>query len=253
MLVDVHCHLTDNYFNDNIEYIIKKSVENNVEAIITAGLNSIDNRRVLELSKKYDIVKASLGFYPIDAILAKEENIEEEIEFIKRNNKKIIAISEVGLDYYMSENKIKQKVIFQKFIDLSEKISKPIIVHSRKAELDVVNMLESSKLKKVIFHSFTGNKNLIKRIIDNNWHFSIPPIILRSSNFQTLARISPLTQLLTETDSPYQSPYRNEKNQPVFVKESIKKISEIKNIEILETKNIVFMNFKKIFRKWKTI
>jgi TatD DNase family protein len=114
-------------------------------------------------------------------------------------------------------------------------------------------MLESSKIKNAIFHSFGGNKNLIKKIIDNKWYFSIPPVIVRSSNFQTLVDMAPMQYLLTETDSPYQSPLKNQKNKPYFVIESIKKISEIKNLEPIETENIIFMNFQKIFRKWKTI
>ncbi len=253
MLLDVHCHLTDPYFSESLDAIIKESIENNLGVIISAGLNMKDNRKVLEISKKYEIVKAALGIYPIDALDMDYEMIENEIRFIEQNKKKIIAISEVGLDYHFSKESKKQKEVFQKFIELSEKINKPLIIHSRKAESDVIDMLESSNIKIAIFHSFGGNKNLIKRIIDNKWSFSIPPLIVRSSNYQTLVKIAPLQCLLTETDAPYQSPLKNQKNKPYLVTESIRKISEIKNLDQMETENIIFMNFQNIFMKWKTI
>jgi TatD DNase family protein len=253
MLLDIHCHLTDNFFLNNIDETIKKCQDNDVGLIISAGLNPEDNRRVLELSKKYDIIKAALGFYPIDALSVDEREIDEEIEFIKKNKNKIIAISEIGLDYHHADPSKKQKETFEKFIKLSEQISKPLIIHSRKAENDVIDMLESSNAKYPIFHSFGGNKSQIKKIIDKRWYFSIPPIILRSPNFQTLVNLVPLNQLLTETDSPYQGPYKDEKNYPYNVKESIKKISEIKKIDFNETENIIYMNLQKITKKEKTI
>ncbi|MBI2670511.1 TatD family hydrolase [Candidatus Woesearchaeota archaeon] len=253
MLLDIHCHLTDKYFNDKIEHLIKACNAQNIGIIISAGLNPEDNKKVLELSRKFDIVKASLGIYPIDSISLTEHEIDNEIDFIKKNKNKIIAISEVGLDLFYTKKIKKQREVFQKFIELSEKISKPLIIHSRKAEQEVIAMLESSRVKFPIFHSFGGNKNLVKRAIDNECYFSVPPLIVRSSNFQTLVSLVPLNQLLTESDSPYQSPKKEEENTPINVRECIRKISEIKNLDNLETENIIFMNFQKIFKKWKTI
>ncbi|MEK6974293.1 MAG: TatD family hydrolase [Nanoarchaeota archaeon] len=253
MLFDVHCHLTDMYFSGKIDSIVDECIGKNVSILISAGLNPIDNRKVLEISKKHKIVNASLGLYPLDAISLKEEEIIGEIGFITKNKENIIAISEVGLDLHYTNEIKKQIWAFQNFIELSEKIGKPLIVHSRKAEAEVIEMLESSNVKSAILHSFGGNKNLIKRAIDNKFYFSIPPLIARSSNFQTLVDLAPLNLLLTESDSPYQSPTKNQRNYPFNVIESFKKISEIKKLDKIETENILFMNFQKIFKKWKTI
>lgn len=253
MLIDIHCHLTDAFFSDKLESVINKSIKNNVSLIVSAGLNSEDNKKVLEISKSYDMIKAALGFYPLDAEKFSMESIEDEINFIKKNKNKVFAISEVGLDKMYGTDIKKQKEVFLKFIDLAEKMNKPIIVHSRKAELEVIEMLESSKIKNIVLHSFSGNKSLIKRAINNKYFFSIPPVIVRSSNYQTLVELVPLGLLLTESDSPYQSPFKEEKNFPYLISESIKKISEIKKLDLIETENIIMMNFQNFSKKWKSI
>jgi len=162
MLVDVHAHLDDKSFNSDLDKVIERSKKNNVVSIINCGINPESNRKTLELANKYKIIKAALGLYPIDALKLNNEEIQKEIEFIKQNKEKIIALSEIGLDYKFSKENKKQKEIFLEFVSLAEKFSLPIIVHSRYAEKDIVTILESSKLKKIVFHCFNGDKNLIK-------------------------------------------------------------------------------------------
>lgn len=246
MLVDVHAHLDLEQFSIDLDEVINRARHFGVVSIINNGLNPVSNRKTLELSKKYDIVKPALGLYPIDALKLSEEELEGELEFIKKN--KPIAIGEVGLDYLRSEEKDKQKGIFQKIITLAEKLSLPLIVHSRKAESEVIDILESSKLKKIIMHCFNGEQSLVKKIEKNGWFFSIPPIILRSLQFQMIVNQVSTTQLLTETDSPYLAPPPKKRNEPIFVSKVIEKISEIKNLNEDEVKKIIFMNYKNIFK-----
>lgn len=259
ILVDVHAHLDHKLFNGKVDEIIRNSKKNYVKAIITNGVNPETNRFALDLAKKYDIVKAALGIYPIDSLNMdmkkgfyplKDNNIkiDEEIEFIKKNKDKIVAVGEVGLDYYWDkDHKKEQREVFEKFIELAEKIKKPIIVHSRKAEADVIDMLKSSKLKKVVMHCFSGNLKLIKEIHDNNWFFSIPCIIVKSQQFQMITEKTNISQLLTETDAPFLSPFPKKINEPSFVIETIKKIAEIKNMDKEETANNIFMNYQRLF------
>lgn len=262
MLVDVHAHLDHSKFKKDLDEVIERAKKAGVKAIITSGVNSSTNRKILEIAKKYDIVKPSFGLYPLDA-LAKEIEIGEangfvrdtekidvdaELKWIEKNKDKCIAIGECGLDYkWISGKEKEQKNIFQKVITLVEKINKPIIIHSRKAELDVINMLESSNIKKIIMHCFSGRKHLIKRIANNGWFFSIPPIIVRLQQFQIMAEMVNLNQLLTETDCPYLSPYPGKRNEPSFVIETIKKLAEIKQITQEETEKIIFMNYQNLF------
>ena len=248
MLVDVHAHIYYNYFKEKLDEIVKRAEKNNFVAIINAGINQETNKEVLELSKKFSILKASLGLYPLEALKLNDENIEKDLNFILKNKNKIISIGEVGLDYnYIKNENSRQKEIFQKVINLAEKTKLPIVVHSRKAESDCIEMLESSKIKKIIMHSFSGSMKLVKKIEDNGWFLSIPANIQYSTQFQNIVDKVTMSQLLTETDSPYLSPIKNTVNEPSNITNSIKKISEIKKLDKDEVEKIIFMNFQKVF------
>ena len=252
MLVDVHCHLTDERFS-NLDNVIKNAKKNNLVSIISNGTNFEDNLNVLKLSRKYSIVKASLGLYPLDAVKLNEKELAKVFNQIKDNKNNIISIGEIGMDFKFNKEIKKQKEIFLKIIELSEKIKKPLIIHSRSAEKEVIELLETSKNKNFLLHCFTGNFKLAKRIFDNGYYLSIPCIINRSRHFQDIAKNFELKQILTETDAPYLSPFKDKMNEPGFVRETIKKISEIKNLEEKEITNIIYMNYQKLFLKSQSI
>ncbi|MBN2112151.1 TatD family hydrolase [Candidatus Woesearchaeota archaeon] len=265
ILVDVHCHLDHAKFKGNLDMVIENARKAGVKAIITSGVNLKTNKIILDIAEKYnDIVKPSFGLYPIDALAAElegdetagfardveETKVEDVLEFIKKNKDKCVAIGECGLDYHWIKDKQEEmKDVFQKVIELVEKLKKPIIVHTRKAELDCVEMLESSSIspKKILLHCFGGNKKLIQRAAGNGWNFSIPPVIVRLQHFQMMAELVNISQLLTETDAPYLSPYPGKINEPAFVAETIKKIAEIKKITEEDTANNIYMNYKRLF------
>ena len=250
LLVDVHAHLDLREFDSDLDNVIKRAEKAGVKAIISNGLNHKSNIKTLGLSKKYEIVKPALGLYPDDALKLTEKEIESELNFIEKNKDKIIAIGEVGLDYKFCKKKQeqeKQKQIFIRLIKLSKKIKKPIIVHSRKAEPDIIDLLRNSNAKNVILHCFSGNLKLVKTAEDLSYSFSIPTNITYSQHFQSLTKAVDINQILTETDSPYLSPYKNRRNEPSFIIETIKKIAEIKNMSINETSNNIFMNYQKVF------
>jgi len=250
LLVDVHAHLDLKEFDSDLDEVIKRAETAGVKAIISNGLNPESNRKTLELSRKYKIVKPAFGLYPNDALKLTEKEIESELNFIEKNKDKIAAIGEVGLDYKFCEDKKqqeKQKQIFIKLIELSKKIKKPIIIHSRKAEQDVIDILENSDAKKVVLHCFSGKLKLIKRAAELGYYFSIPTNITHSQHFQKLAELVDINKILTETDAPYLSPYKNRRNESSFITEAIKKIAEIKNISINEIANNIFMNYQNLF------
>lgn len=257
LLIDIHSHLDHSLLINKIDEIVQRAKKAGLKRIITNGINPQTNRICLELSKKYDIIKCGMGVYPRDALKKEIEagdytikladfDIDEEIEFIRKNKNNIAAISEVGLDFVNGESK-QQIEDFQKMIALSEALNKPIVIHSRKAEAKCVDMLESSKNKKIIMHCFSGRKSLVKRISDNGWFLTVPTIVVRSLQFQDIAKNVPITQLFCETDSPYLSPYKDKRNEPAYVVESYKKIAEIKSMDIAEAANNVYMNWQKVF------
>ena len=243
----MHVHLDHCYFEEDLDMVISDARKNGIKIINNCGINPEKNRKTLELAEKYDIVKASLGIYPTDSLKLTEEEFDSELDFIKENKKKIIAIGEVGLDYLKKEEIVRQKNNFLKIIELAEKIKKPLIVHSRKAEEDAVYALESSKLKKIVMHCFCGNKNLVKKGYGNGWFFTIPTNVVRSFQFQDLIKTVDLSHLFCETDSPYLSPFKDKRNEPSFVIESYKKIAEIKSMDINEVANNIYMNYQNLF------
>lgn len=249
MLIDSHAHLDDSSFKNDIEEIIKRAKEARIKAIISNGTGPNSNRKVLELSKKYPIIKASLGLYPSYHLGKTEEKkkLKEEIEFIKEHKNEIIAIGEIGLDNKFCDNKEEQEKQFIAMIKLAKELEKPIIVHSRKAEERVIEILEKENPKKIIMHCFSGKKKFIKRIKENKWTFTIPTNIVRSNHFQELVKEVPLSQLLTETDAPYLSPFPNQRNEPSNIPKAIEKIAEIKGMDIKEVELNLFMNYQRIF------
>jgi TatD DNase family protein len=258
LFVDVHCHLDYKKLLDDVEGVIKRAREAGLKAIITNGINPGTNRLSLELAKRFDIVKASLGIYPKDAlkneVIAMQDpigltdfDVDEELSFIERHKQQIIAVGEVGLDYQTGNKRLEQKKLFEKMISFAEKIDKPIIVHSRKAEEDCVNILESSRLKKVVMHCFSGRFSLVKRICDREWYLSIPTNVVRSEHFQKIIREVNLSRLLTETDAPYLSPFKDKTNEPAFIVEAVKKIAEIKQMDQKEVENNIFYNYERLF------
>jgi TatD DNase family protein len=263
-LIDIHAHLETKRFEKDLDEVIKRAEKKGVEIIINSGVNPTTNRKSLEFSKQYGIVRASFGLYPIDALAKEIENgesnsflrslkefdIDEELNWIEKHKEDCVAIGEVGLDYNwpdFAEHKDKQKEVFEKLIVLAKKIDKVIVVHSRKAELDAVEILEKHEAKKVVMHCFNGKKSLIKRCIENGWFFSVPPVITRLDHFKMLVELVPLEQLLTETDSPYLSPVAGERNEPANVSVTIEEIAKIKGISKEKVAEQIFNNAKCLF------
>lgn len=253
MLIDVHCHL-DKLIEEGIsaDKAIKNAHKNGVEVMIVNGTNPEQNKIILDLAKKHPEVKPALGIYPLDALKLSDKEIDNEIKFILENKEKVIAIGEVGLD--LKEEELhktldKQKNNLTKFIELATKLDKPIIIHSRKAELHTIELLEKLNVKKVIMHCFSGKMSLVERIAKNSWYLSIPANSHYSQQFQDVIKRIPLQNLLCETDTPYLHPLKEWPNEPANVIYSYKKIAEIKGIKIKEVEKEIEDNFKKLFGK----
>ncbi len=267
-LIDVHAHLETKRFEKDLKEVVERARKKKM-IVINAGVNPATNRRALEIAEnpKYsDVVKVSFGMYPIDA-LAKEISsgeaegflrdvekfdVDDEIKWIEKNKDKCVAIGEIGLDYNFEdyqtdEAREMQKKVFVKLLKLAKKIDKPVIIHSRKAELDAMEILEKEKTENVVMHCFSAKKSLIKRGVDNKWFFSVPPVITRLQHFQTLVEMVPLTQILTETDSPYLSPVAGERNEPANVSVTISEIAKIKKISEKEVAEQIWKNAEKVF------
>lgn len=243
LLIDIHTHLDHPLLINNLDEMLHRAKNVGLKHIITNGINPETNRICLELSKKYDIVKCAMGLYPRNAL---NFDIDEEINFIRKNKDNIVAVGEVGLDFVSGEDN-QQIEDFEKVIKLAEELKKPVVVHSRKAEQKCIELIENSKLKKIVMHCFSGKKSLVKRIANNGWFLTVPTIVVRSQQFQEIVKNLPISHLFCETDSPYLSPYKELWNEPAFVIESYNKIAEIKDMDITEVINNIYMNWQKVF------
>jgi len=262
MYVDTHTHLTHAQFKDDIDDVIKRAINGGMGAIVCSGVNRPTNEEVLSLAKKYDIVKACLGLYPIDLLglgpdeagMTKQEgpiDLDKEFDFIKKHKDDMVGVGEVGMDFAWAgrDTETKQKENFLRIIEFTEKLKKPIVVHTRKAEKECIELLESSSIKKVLLHTFMAKKSLVKKAIDLGYYFSIPTLVVRDQQFQLMAETADLDRIFTETDAPWLGPKKEERNEPINVIKSVKKIAEIKKLNEEEVKEQIWKNYGRVFGK----
>lgn len=241
MIIDVHLHA------DFLDEGKLKEIEENkkIKLVITNSVNIESCKKNLDLSKKYPKIKLALGLYPEKNL--KESDFNFLKDFVIKN--KPIALGEIGLDlYHYKENFEIQKEIFLKQLDLAKELYIPVIIHTRKAEKEVLDILENYPELKKILHCFSGNFKLVNKAKNLGCYFSIPTNIVKSEHFQKMVRDLPKEKILTETDSPYLSPFPNKKNEPVFIFESIKKISEIWGVSEVEVEKQIERNFNIVFK-----
>jgi TatD DNase family protein len=265
VLIDVHAHLDHAQFDKDLDKVLERARAANVVRILTNGVNPETNRKSIALAKKYDIISAALGIYPVEA-LAKEAkqaiyplkikkfDVDKEVAWMLKEGKKkaskVVAIGEVGMDNHTIPGSLKKQVqVFEKMIGVAEKLKKPIIVHSRKAEKDCIDLLQSSSLNpgKIVMHCFSGSLKLAEKAAEYGMCFSIPTNIVFSTHFQELIKRVNINQLFTETDAPYLSPVKGERNESANITHSIKKIAEIKGFTVEETENNLLLNYKNVF------
>jgi len=251
-MIDSHCHLDHEPLFENIDAVLKRSKEVGIEKLLTICTTLESFEKIKILVKKDDIIYGTYGIHPHEA---KNDIITSDLIINEvRQNKKIIGIGETGLDfYYNHSDKDDQIKSFEKHIKASIKLSLPLIIHSRNAEnetLEIFNKHKKDNLK-ILMHCFTGSKKFAEDLLALGAFFSASGIITfkNSLDLQETFKFIPLDKLLIETDSPYLAPVpnRGKKNEPSFVKFTAQKLSEIKNISKIELVKITTDNFNKLF------
>ena len=237
MLVDVHCHIED--FND-VDQVIDRAVSKGVKAILNNGSNRESNEKTLELARKYDVVKACLGLFPSDIL--KINDVSKEIDWIFSQD--FFAVGEIGLDGTYGGMDTQEKW-FREIVTKS--VGKVVLVHTRKAEEKIIEVLEELGKKEVVLHCFCGSLKLVERCVKNGWYFSIPTNVVFSEHFQELVKKLPISKILTETDSPFLSPVKGERNEPMNVEKSVAKIASLKGLDEEECMKMIYMNYRRCF------
>lgn len=270
-LFDVHTHVQFAAFKDDWREVIKRALDKQVW-LINVGTQKDTSLAAIELAKNYDEgVYATVGLHPIhteksyhDAQeLSGGEGFESrgeefDYEYYKKlaENHKVVAIGECGLDYYRlgEETKKKQREAFEKQIQLAEEIGKPLMIHCRNAFADLISIFESKILNLKspgVIHFFSGTKDDAKKLMDLGFSFSFGGVITFALDYDEVIKYIPLDRILLETDAPYVAPvpHRGKRNEPVYVIEVAKKITEIKKISLEEVAETTFKNAQRIFLK----
>ena len=250
MFIDTHCHLSKNDYED-IDKVIKDAYDNNVKYLIISGCDKKGIKESIEISNNHDNVYMALGFHPSEARITTDEDLKELEEIIKNNNK-VIALGEIGLDYYWDkDNKEEQKELFKKQIEIAKRNNLPLVIHSRDAFQDTYDILKEANYKGVI-HCFSGNEENAKMYVSIGFYIGIGGVItFKNTNLKETIKTIPKDRILLETDSPYlaPTPHRGEKNESKYIPLIAEEIANNLNITVEEVGRITTKNASKIFNK----
>ncbi|MCI8759893.1 MAG: TatD family hydrolase [Clostridia bacterium] len=254
-LFDSHAHLDDEKFQEDRELIIQQIKEAGVTNFISAGYSLEGSKKAVELANKYDFIYATAGISPNDIPQTEEElwKMLDEIKKIAKQNKKVVAIGEIGLDYYWNKNnKALQKQVFMKQIEMANTFNLPIVIHTREAVMDTLEILKKNEvICKGVFHCCPLNYELVKEALKLGFYISFagPVTFKNSKNADEIIGFVPFERMLIETDSPYLSPepLRGKRNDPRNVKYIAQKIADARNITLEEVAEFTYENAKRIF------
>lgn len=259
-LFDSHAHYNDEKFDNDRKEIIEQTLKNGVSNFIVAGYNIESSKKALNIVKEYKELYSIVGISPNDIEDIKEDkdidtNILEIEKLIKANdNGKIVAVGEIGLDYYWNkENKELQKIIFKKQIELANKYKLPIVIHTRDAINDTLEIIKNNEVKnRGIFHCCPLNRELVKEALKLGYYISLSGVVTfkNAKNANEIIEMIPENRILIETDSPYLAPepVRGTRNNCMNVKYVAEKIGKIKNKTLEEIADITNKNTKIIFK-----
>ena len=276
MFIDIHSHISDKKFDGEVDAVILRAKDAGVGKIVCVGCDMETSKKALALAKKFENVYAAIGFHPNNVF--EFDKAAEELLRSAKNNKKVVAIGEIGLDYYDFEHQIfevkekfptllnltkeefieKQKEIFIKQLEIAKEISLPIMIHMRDATSDTLKILEENKSyvsNGGLMHCFSGSFETTMRVINLGLYFSIGgSITFKNSRImpEVLSEIG-ISRITFETDCPYLSPepFRGQRNEPKNIPLIAKRVSEITNTPLSEVERVSTENAYKVFPRLK--
>ena len=248
MFIDTHCHLSNKYYED-IAAIISENKKAGIEKMIISGCEKDELDETVDIINKYDIVYATIGFHPDQVEKVNEIDIDRLVKLIT-SNKKIIGVGEIGLDYHYSKEKIKeQKKLFESQLVIAEKYNLPVVIHSRDATKDTIDILKKYKVKGVI-HCFSGSIETANIYISMGYKLGIGGVLtFKNSNLSKVVDQIDIKNIVLETDSPYLAPepFRGKQNSSKYIPIIAKELSKIKELSIGEISEITVENTYDVF------
>lgn len=258
-IIDTHCHLEMDAFDQDREEVIQRARDAGIEAMITIGSDLEGNIGGLELSRKYDFIYASVGFHPHDAKDFTEEIFDQIKEWATNSSKergasgKVVGIGEIGLDYHYdhSPREVQQEVFLKQLL-FAKEINLPVVIHSREAKKDTLDIVRESGVGKGVFHCFSGDMDMAEKAMGMGFYISIagPVTFSKAKKLKEVAEAIPDDYLLIETDAPYLTPepLRGKRNEPSYIIHTAKAVAELRGVTPEDISRITTLNAKRLFR-----
>lgn len=251
MLFDTHAHYDDERFDGDREALLASMPEKNVGLIVNPGCDIPSSRAAVELAGKFDFVYAAVGIHPENCADFEPEQIEKLRELTKEP--KVVAIGEIGLDYYWAENPpkdLQQKVLRRQLL-LAQELRLPVIIHDRDAHADTMTIVREFPQVRGVFHCFAGSTEMARELIGMGWMLSFngAATFKNARKAPEVIAAVPLEKLMIETDAPYLTPvpHRGERNDSSYVRFVAEKIAEIKGLSPEEVERVTWENGRRFF------
>ena len=247
MYIDTHCHLSREDYDD-IDKVIEENKNANIDKIVVSGCSRESIEEVMDLKDRYDMVYVTIGYHPEYA----DTVTESDLDYLKSllGEKKVVGIGEIGLDYhYTKENKDKQIWLFEEQLKIANAFNLPVVIHSRDATMDTINILKKYKVKGII-HCFSGSLETANIYISMGFLLGIGGVVtFKNSKLKDVVKEVPLESIVLETDSPYLAPvpFRGKINSSKYLEFIANFIADIKNISVDELAEITSRNASSLF------
>ena len=252
-LIDAHIHLSDAEYAKCTDELVAEAKSFNVVALVSNSVDSETSIGSLRLAEKYSgEVYAALGIHPWNVNVLKENELEETLKLISEQSQKkaVAAIGEIGLDYKYEKMWNKQLMVFDKMLRAAEKLDLPAIIHSRGTTAQIVDMLPSYNLKRVLLHWFSHPMNALYKAVEHGYFITEGPPVAYSNGIRDVVRKVPLTNFLTETDGPVtyrKHPFNGQLTRPSFIRTVVEAVAEVKNMAVVDVAEQIARNFEAFF------
>ncbi len=252
MIFDTHAHYDDAAFDDDREEVLKRLPGQGVCRVVNAGVSIETSKKSVEIANKYSYIRSAVGIHPQALENPLESNYISILEKLINENKKVVAVGEIGLDYHFnSKNKSEQIELFENQIALSLKHRLPILVHNREAHKDTLEILKKYRPKGIV-HCFSGSLEMAKEILRLGMYIGVGGVLTfkNAHTLNTIVRNIPLTRIVLETDAPYLAPvpFRGERCISAYIRFVAEKIAEMLDVNVNLVYEITFQNALEIFK-----